>query len=299
MDFSVAIPTYKREELLEETLNSILEQKNLPKEVIIVDDANLTDEFVAQNQKAFEKAGILFIYYRKNHQKEQKSLSESKNIALKLARTEIVFVIDDDVVLLPNSLNRIIQVWENHSTDTTLLGVGTVAVNGRKKTKFENIYNKFFGLNSKNLWDVNEVGFQVWDNSIEKQTTGFYMSGYTTSFKKRHALKLLFAPLSPGRTALEDVDMCLRAKKRGYYFIIEPSAKVIHKQSRISRDGAFEIGSKEGYNRKLIFQNNCQKGGRHLIWFWWASIGWILRQFLVGHFFKAFGMIKGYCTPLK
>jgi hypothetical protein len=31
----------------------------------------------------------------------------------------------------------------------------------------------------------------------------------------------------------------------------------------------------------------------------WANIGWILRQFLVGHFSKGMGMIKGLFNSLE
>ena len=67
----------------------------------------------------------------------------------------------------------------------------------------------------------------------------------------------MFSTFRSGRTALEDVDFCLRAKKRGYYFILEPNARVIHNTSKNTREKKYIMGIKESYNRRIIFKNNC------------------------------------------
>ena len=66
---------------------------------------------------------------------------------------------------------------------------------------------------------------------------------------------LKFSNFSGGRTALEDVDFCLRAKNKGYHFIIEPKAELYHYPSVVSRESQFLMGYKESFNRKIIFKN--------------------------------------------
>lgn len=299
MKFSVIIPTYNRERELNKLLETIFNQTLQPSEVIIMDDGNLPFEFIQKQKEKFNEKGIEFIYYKKDHSKERRGLSESKNIGLKLAKNEIVFILDDDVELEKNFFEEIMKIWEENKDNEKLIGVGGWVKNQRKKTIFENIFNKIFGLSSKIAWDINNVGYQVWNPDIKTPTKCFYIEGCLSSFRKKEFEKLgYFLTFSGGRTALEDIEFCLRAKKSGYYFFINPNAKAMHKKSKTSREKAFLIGFKESQNRKIIFKKHCQQDLFHKIWFFWASFGWILRQFLALNFKKGLGMVWGFIKPV-
>ena len=292
MNFSVVIPTYNRKKDIEECLDSILRQTILPTEILVIDDGELPNEFINTFRKKSEGQRIDFIYYQKDHLKERQGSSESRNVGITIAKYPIVFILDDDVVLDNNFFEKIVDVW-NKNNDKKLIGVAGIVKNYRSKGKLENFYNKVFGLTSKYAWDINPVGFQVWDNGIKQKEKGHYAHGGLCSYDRKQAQLLNFATFNGGRTALEDIDFCLRAKNKGYYFIIEPNAKAFHKGSKISREKEFLIGAKEGYNRKIIFKDNCRKSIKNYLWFYWANTGWILRQFLASHFQKGLGMIKG------
>lgn len=297
MKFSVVIPTYNREKDLSELLETILKQTLNPKEVIVIDDGNLSADFIQMQGFNFKEKRGEFIYYKKDHSKERRGLSESKNIGLKLAKNEIVFILDDDVLLDENFFEEIMKIWEENQNNEKLIGVGGWVKNQRKKTFLEEIYNKIFGLSSKIPWDVNEVGYQVWNTNLKEPVKSFYIEGCLSSFRKNKLEKLgNFLTFAGGRTALEDVELCFRAKKSGFYFFINPKAKALHKKSQTSRENDFLIGFKESQNRKIIFEKHCKKDLFHKIWFFWASFGWILRQILVGHFKRVLGMIKGFLT---
>lgn len=292
-NFSAVIPTYNRQYDLEKCIQSILNQNLLPDEILIIDDGELPMEFIKELKYKLGKKSIHLVYYKKNHIKKLRGSSESRNLGLRLAKNNILFILDDDVLLDKNFFGKAMKVWQENK-DRNLIGVGGLIRNNRKKGRLEQIYNKIFGLNSKYNWDINEVGFQVWDEGIKKRKKGFYLHGGCSSYNKNLVQKLgKFRTFEGGRTALEDVDFCLRAKNKGYYFIIEPEVKVFHKQSATSREKDSLIGFKESYNRKIIFKNNCKKNFKNYLWFYWANIGWILRQFIIGHFSKGFGMIKG------
>ena len=299
MEFSIVVPTYNRQNDLKEFLDSLLIQSILPKEVIIVDDGALPKNFVDKKKKIFGNKGISLIYYKKDLKKENRGVARSKNIGLKLLNNKIIFVFDDDIVLLPGYLERIMNIWSKEKGNQKLAGVAGVILNYRKKSILEKFFNQIFRLCSEFSWDVTETGFQVWDDNIKKREKAYYVHGCLASYNKEIAVKIPFRALSSGRTALEDVDFCQRVKKRGYYFIVEPEAKVIHKQSKVSRDKEFTIGFKEGCNRKLIFRDNSKKTIKNYVWFFWSNAGWILRQFLAGHFLKGFGMLRGYFTAIK
>jgi len=279
-------------------IHSILSQTLLASELVIIDDGNLPSGLLSQIKKRLEDKEIGFVYYKKNHQKERRGLSESKNVAIKIIRNEVFFILDDDLILDNDFFEKIMNVWKNNG-NPNLIGVGGIIKNNRKKGFLEKTYNKIFGLTSKYEWDINDVGFQVWDEGIKERKKGYYAHGGVCSYNKPLVEKLGgFTTFSGGRTANEDVDFCLRAKNKGYFFIMEPDAKVIHKQSKTSKEGEFLMGFKESYNRKIIFKNNCKKIFKTRLWFYWANVGWILRQFSVGHFERGAGMIKGFLMPI-
>ncbi|MEX1013851.1 MAG: glycosyltransferase family A protein, partial [Candidatus Paceibacterota bacterium] len=109
MKFSVVIPTYKRKEDLNICLGSILDQSLLPDEVIIIDDDSLPSDFI--NKERFKNKNIKFVYYKKDHKKERRGLSESKNIAVNLSSNEIFFILDDDLILDNDFFEKIMKVW--------------------------------------------------------------------------------------------------------------------------------------------------------------------------------------------
>lgn len=294
MKFSIVIPTYNRQEDLGKCLSSILVQSVLPTEVIVVDDGSLPADFISDWREKFSQAGIDLVYYKKNHEIERRGSSESRNKALDFVSNEIFFIFDDDVVLETDFCFNILKIWQNNQDDN-LIGVGGIIKNRRKKIKFEKFFYTFFGVSSKYSWDVNRVGFQIWDEEVKEPSLGYYAHGGVCSYKLNKTKELRFSIFSGGRAALEDVDFCLRSKLRGYHFIIQPEAQLYHYPSFVSREGQCLIGQKESVNRKEIFKSLYKKPSLLLsAWFCWANMGWILRQFLVGNFRKGWGLFIGF-----
>lgn len=294
MKFSIVIPTYNREKDLRKCLDYILLQTTLPAEIIIVDDGALLDNFIDKCREESIIKNINFVYYKKNHEIEERGSSESRNKALDIISSEIFFILDDDVILEPDFCEKIVAVWNNKQSDNSLIGIGGIIKNRRKISFFEKYFYIFFGISSKYSWDVNKVGFQIWDEEIQELSVGYYAHGGACSYKLDKSIELKFSTFSNGRTALEDVDFCLRAKNKGYYFLIEPNARLYHYPSSTSREGNFLMGYKESANRRLIFKSLYKKPSHFLwLWFYWSNFGWILKQFLVGNFRKGWGMVKG------
>jgi GT2 family glycosyltransferase len=297
-NFSLGIPTYNRPHDLRRCLDSILKQTVLPLEVLIIDDGELSDKYIKEIEEIFKKSEVNLIYSKKDHIREKRGSSESRNKALRIARGDILFILDDDVILDKNFIKKIMKIW-NENKNKKLIGVGGIITNNRKKNRIEKIFNKIFILESQHKWDVNDIGFQIWDDGISEKIKCFYVHGGVCSYDKNLVQKLGFSTFGGGRTALEDVDFCLRAKKEGYFFILNPEAKVIHNKSVENREKDFLMGFKESFNRKIIFRNNCKRNIKNYLLFCWAFTGWILRQLLVFNFYKSAGMIKGAFTSTK
>jgi len=279
--------------MLKQTLESVLANSRLPDEVIVIDDDAVPAELVREFVTACSARGISFEYYKKDHTQIRRGLSESKNWGAKLAQGDVVCFLDDDVVLMPDYFFELFAVWEENCDDDKLMGVGGRIINNRRTTKIEMFYRLFFGLSSDHGWDVNDVGFQVWDEGVLEITKGYYLHGGVSSYRRQLLLKMPFANFSGGRTGLEDVEHCLHAKRKGLHFLYVPSAALYHYPQTTGRESAFQSGQKEGQNRQEIFRKHCQTGFRHKLWFFWANVGWLGKKILSLRLGEAVGMLSG------
>jgi glycosyltransferase involved in cell wall biosynthesis len=294
MPFSVVIPTYKRPGALIVAFRSVLSNTRIPTELIIIDDDAVPEDMLSEMRKACTDVPVSFQYHKKDHTKMRRGLSESKNWAAELARHDVIFYLDDDVELDTEYFAEMMKVWKEHWSDEKLVGMGGRVANNRKQSWFEKrIFNPLFGLSGKCVWDVNDVGFQVWDESVSETQRAYYMHGGVSSYRRTYIQKDPFAVFAGGRTALEDVEYCLRAKRAGYYFFYVPSAYLTHYPKPHRRESRFSAGVKESQNRKYIFRTLCPQNFRHRAWFLLANMGWILKKKLTFKLREALGLFAG------
>lgn len=292
--FTVAIPTYRRPDALQKTITSILENTCLPAEIFVIDDDSLSAEVLEKMEQDCRRLGIPFRYHKKDHAVHRRGLSESKNLAAALAGQEIIFFLDDDVVLDHHYFAELMRVWNECGNDQKLIGVGGRIANNRPTGKLEWFYRKCFGLTGESSWDVNDVGFQVWGESVTETQKAYYIHGGVSSYRRKLLLELPFTIFSGGRTGLEDVEHCLHAKRTGRHFLYAPSAHLMHFPNEQSRESAYEAGKKESANRKAIFQRHCKQDVRYKTRFLWANVGWLLKKLIALRFREASGMMIGF-----
>lgn len=107
---SVVIPTYNRKEKLSRLLHSIF-KSDFPKdelEIIIVDDAS-TDG-------TFEEISQVFPQIKMIQNEKELFLAGSRNVGIKNAKGDYIFLIDDDNVVDRNCILELINVFRNSST---------------------------------------------------------------------------------------------------------------------------------------------------------------------------------------
>ncbi|MFN3188087.1 MAG: glycosyltransferase family 2 protein [Candidatus Paceibacteria bacterium] len=292
MKFSVVIPTYKRSDALQDTIASIWQNFLLPDEVIVIDDDLLPNSLVQKFQTEANNHDVAFFYYQKNHDEMRRGLSESKNWAVSLAQHEIICYLDDDVVLDKEYFSELIKVWEGNYGDEKLMGVGGCISNNRPTSNSEKIYRRIFGLAGECDWDVNDIGFQVWDEGVSETQKSYYLHGGVSSYRRELLKQYPFEVFSGGRTGLEDVEHCLRSKQAGYHFYYVPTAHLTHHPAPAGREAKYESGKKEAINRKEIFKKHCNQDFKHKLRFFWASIGWLGKKLLSGNYRGFMGMLS-------
>lgn len=110
LNWTLTICTYNRPHFLVETLRYAIAQTRPPAQVVVVDASDNWEDHKAQMQRTFaetwDKIELNYV------PAEVRSLTFQRNQALRLARHEIVFSLDDDIYLRPDAAEAIMIGYE-------------------------------------------------------------------------------------------------------------------------------------------------------------------------------------------
>lgn len=105
MLISIIIPTYNEEKDIRRTLDAVLALTYPEKEIIVVDDSNdRTPEIVAE----YEARGVRLI----RRSDRRNGCCGARNLGMMEAKGEVVLLLNGDVVLTPDFLERIAPHYE-------------------------------------------------------------------------------------------------------------------------------------------------------------------------------------------
>lgn len=202
---SLIIPTFNREEVLINTIKSVLKQKFTGYELIIVDQTlkhtNKTEEFLKRN-------GEKFRYFKVT----PPSLPAARNFGLKKALGEIVIYIDDDVILDSGFIQAHFDSYKQKN-------IGSVVGRIREKNK----------LPSDTLTYFNITGFGVGNFNYSKERLAETAQGCNMSFRKKLLEDLGgFDTNYIGNAIREESDVSFRLRKIGFQTLFNPKASLEH-----------------------------------------------------------------------
>ena len=170
--FSVVIPTKNRVNDLKKNINSILNQIEKPSELLIVDQSEKNNLGILK--RIIKDKVKLKYYYKKNIQ----SLTEAKNFSLSHINNDIIFFLEDDIILKKNFFKAILNIFEKRRN---ILGVCGILVNERKINYISRLYNFLF-LNGI----FKDVRPSLWNNrSKEKFIYSNKISGGISAWRKK------------------------------------------------------------------------------------------------------------------
>lgn len=128
MQLTIFTPTYNREKYLEILYNSLLEQTNKSFQWIVVDDGSndktkdVIERFQSENK-------IMIKYYKQPN--SGKHIAHNKGV--ELCNTELFFCVDSDDYLPSDSVETILNIWNNRDYNSTYVGI--VALRGYSNGK--------------------------------------------------------------------------------------------------------------------------------------------------------------------
>lgn len=127
MRLSIIIPVYNVEPYVERCIRSLMEQDIEPGEyeVIVINDGSPDNsrKIVLRLQKEFNN--IVFI------EQENKGVSVARNEGIAVARGKYILCVDPDDYILPNTLERVVNIAETGNLDVLYLSFTILGVKGQ------------------------------------------------------------------------------------------------------------------------------------------------------------------------
>jgi len=266
MQISIIIPTRNRAEEVEIAIDSIFKQTSFSRinEIIIVDQStnSKTKEVVDKLNQTLNSLPIQYVKLKKIP-----SLTISRNFGVKYATGDIILFLDDDVILYPDYVERLLDIYENFRD---VVGVGGDVVKGESDSEikvlkmlhelFNMINGKIFflGRNEKNRMRILPSGSNTYPyEKLDKIIPAEWLGGCSCSYKREIFEEFKFDEKLRRWCWKEDVDFSYRVYKKypGKLFIT-PYAKLIHNESeKMKLESKKKIYMIEVYTLYFFYKN--------------------------------------------
>jgi len=256
---SVVIPTFNGVSLLKENLHTVINDLSQGDELLIVDDASsdstkryLCNKFHltidakgADNKGEYEifSGAVQGLEIKLIVNQENLRFAQSCNRAVEETKNPLVFLINNDVALTKNVSSRLRKEFEN---DQNLFAVGCL----EEEPNLEGVWG---GKNK--LWFEKGLYHHSRADNFKTGSTA-WASGGSAIFSKEKWLELEGFDDHYYPAYWEDIDLSMRAKKKGWKVMFLHTAKVIHNH--------------ESTNKSAFDQNELKKiSWKHADYFSW------------------------------
>jgi len=223
VQLSIVIVNYNSSPFLKRCLTSLY-QSNLstPFEVLVVDN-NSPDDSVAMVRREFPQ--VILIENRENI-----GFARANNLALQRCRGESILFLNPDTVLLPGSIDTLVEVMQREK-GVGILGCRLLNEDGTLQLswgRMVNLTNEFWQRLTSRRY---EKGSRLIKHYLESKSRQPHHPHWVTGacmLARQEALKGVGNFDQNFFMFLEDVDLCHRIRKGGWKVLYTPSAEVIH-----------------------------------------------------------------------
>jgi glucosyl-dolichyl phosphate glucuronosyltransferase len=255
LSVSVIIPTKNRAADLARTIETLLAQTVTPMELIVVDQSpapTFTQEIPIPTVCI--------------HDPSISGASVARNVAMDRARGDIWLFLDDDVLLEPDFIERILEPYGND-----VIGVSGIITNYTAPPFRQKIWEKVFQIGSfrDERQRVYRDAKRLRDTQpIRVRQFGAGLMSFRASAVREHRFDVNLTGASPG----EDIDFCAGLPKEST-LLITPKARLIHNRSPESRDPTHWIGV-DAQVAAYMRERHWKKGLWNNLCYAWLSLGY-------------------------
>ncbi len=239
LQMSVVIVSHEHIDYIRKCIDSVLRQKGVFFEVIVVDNASRdgTAEYV---RRVFPVVHLV-------EQKNRFGFSTNVNAGIRKAKGEYVVVLNPDTVLFPNVLSVLVHFMDTHPL-AGICGPKLINADGTVQMSYRNFPSWKTALFRRTLlrkWFVNSSIVRNHLNSGARhdvmQETDWMLGA---CLLLRHSMITQIGLFDDQyRLYVEDIDICRRAHEAGWQVWYVPQAVVTHNHNAISDRKLFSLHS--------------------------------------------------------
>jgi N-acetylglucosaminyl-diphospho-decaprenol L-rhamnosyltransferase len=223
---SVIIPSYNARELLADCLQSIYQNPpSEPYEVIVIDDAS------ADGTSTMMRARFPDVRLLRNEVNQH--YARSNNRAFKLARGEYLYLLNNDTIVLPHALDRMIAFLREHP-EAGVVGSKLLNADGTIQWSVKSLPSP-----GSALFGARSIITRIAPNNrfsrkhlqhLDRDPTKPFVAGYVSSASMMipRAVAHEVGELDVRLSYHVDADCCKRIADAGYQCYYLPTATVIH-----------------------------------------------------------------------
>lgn len=290
MKISVVIPTRNRPQELLECIRSIMVQSVFPDELIIVDTSD-TENAYSKIRSALPKEKLKYIHANLSIT----SADHQRNIGVGNSSGDIIFFLDDDMVLDKDFIKEIVKVFKGDS-EKKIGGVMGNIVNVQRhsniKTNLLLLFQRIFLLTGFGDGRFRSSGCPTFVHGIAEIKNVEFLSGGLTAYRREVFKDFRFDEDFRNAMFTDDEDFSCRVSRK-YQNVYTPYAKIVHNPSRIGRIDRRIKAKMTVEARYYLLKKNFSRTLKHTVAFWWSVIGYLLQAIMTGDRESIKGTIDG------
>lgn len=273
---SVIICTRNRLDDFRATLASLLQQKRLPDELVVVDssDTQVLGEYL--------KTVSIPITVKYIH--SMPGLTLQRNTGVKNSMGDLLSFFDDDTEINENYLENIEAVFSGNESSLgavggrleNLFGDQPMTLRFRLELAVFDLLRFIFGLNRNGTGRFRLSGMATSPHHLIKPRYIDCLSGGLMSFRREVFQHVEFDEGLSGYGLMEDWFISKSVMDAGYKTYYEPSASLIHKESPQNRFDYFRWAEMFIVNYDYFFQKYWQRDKYRKPFYYWALVGFIV-----------------------
>ena len=249
MRFSVVIPTMRREEILQATLDSLQHCEPAPDEVIVIDadeDGSSKPVVTTFDQQVSPEVRYL---------RTPPSLTRQRNIGIDDATGDVVVFLDDDVSIQPDLFARLADVYGNPEVVGATGQV--VEPNAGRRLGQRSILRRLLPGGGRE-GTFTRYGYPRYLRDLDRPSDVEFMQGCFMSARREAASKVRFDEHMGGYALAEDEDFSYRLSRLGRIRYV-PEIVVRHLKLGFGSADERRFGHLVVVNRVYLFRKNFRR----------------------------------------
>ena len=257
---SIIIPTYNREKILCDTIDSVLEQIEKTQfqfkyEFIIIDQSKSHANNVFDYLEKCRSQGVIII------NEDYPNLPNARNIGLLHSKGDIVLFLDDDVILKDGFFTELFLSYQDSNIDSVVGGVilanstpNNIILDNQSSIKrlIRKILIRMLGGNK--AFVISKMGFVLSEPTCERRGIVDAGRGCNMSFRRTIFDKVgNFDSHYIGNALREESDLFCRIKKAGLCVLYNPQMSLFH---IMANEGGTRSGKNDKYWNTYFFNQS-------------------------------------------